>query len=138
MIARSYQPHALNISIGSANARDAVQPDCFAASSEHGDVVVLRCVNENDQAIEATVALVGAIATTDSTGWTLSVKTMHGPSPKLNNTPAQPKLVAPVDVPVSSLSYSDHLAMPLRLLPWSFTVATFRADGQAQGDVDTR
>ena len=91
-------------------------------------MVVLRCVNDSPSPLEAAVTLLSPTPT----HWTWNSSTIHGASPQLNNTPAMPRLVAPVAHSAGRVSSScgdgesDSIAA-LSLAPFSFTVATFRS-----------
>jgi alpha-L-arabinofuranosidase len=137
MIARSYQPNGLNCSVsssGGAIAPDSGVPDCFAAASDSGETVVLRCVNEQPTSVTAAVSLAGAAAG----AWSVEISTMHGESPTLNNTPAQPRLVAPVQKQPSQIrtlmAEAAGQQAVVGLPPFSFTVATMtrKADDDLQ------
>jgi hypothetical protein len=119
MIARSYQPNGLNLSVSNAIAAGTVVGgvDCFAAGSDSGAIIVLRCVNNQPQDVSVTVALAGVAAGQ----WIVDVSTMSGYSPSLNNTPASPRLVAPVQTLSAILKYGETA---LNLPPFSFTVVT--------------
>ena len=119
MIARSYQPNGLNLSVSNTFAAGAANSgvDYFAAASDTGDNIVLRCVNDQPQHVNITVALAGAAAGR----WFIEVSTMSGSTPNLNNTPAFPLLVAPVKT-FSAVVASGKAG--LNLPPFSFSVVT--------------
>ena len=76
MIARSYQPNGLNLSVSHTSMAAAPSGgeliDCFAAASESGETIVLRCVNDQALAVIATLSLVGAPAGQ----WAIEVSSM--------------------------------------------------------------
>ena len=119
MIARSYQPNGLNCSVSSETDAGAPAVDCFAAASDSGDTIVLRCVNDQAEGVTAAVALAGGAA---ARSWSMDISTMQGRCPNLNNTPAFPRLVAPVQQPRRILTETGKANLDLPA--FSFTVAT--------------
>ena len=145
MIAQSYHPRGLEIttsfsssSTGTTTAADSV--DCFAAANELGSVVVLRCVNYQPLPVRLSATLLpsssgggGGLASggadSAAVGWKWSARTMAGASPRMNNTPAQPRLVAPVKVATRAaraVAGRNGGAASLTLPAFSFTVVTWQ------------